>query len=409
MPLGRADDMIILGNGLKVNALSFETLLDAQPGVMRSAVLATPDNMSIMALIQSSPKKLLAHREAASIVATVNLSFSSDKRVPLDNVYIVPMLPITTKLTLHRKRLKVILKGVSGVEEVIRRIEGLVPQRTSKEPGSVVKPVENVQKKEAAAAPTPTSTTTDIETLSEVAKALSSVLDAPLSHFLNPSLEITNLSLSSIAMVRVAKALKEKFGIDVPPARMYGLKTIGDICQLVRVEKTEASGATIADNRELSSTSDSGPAPLNDALVISGISLRLPRGINTLSLMWEALNAPDLFISIPSKRPESRWKSSPETETKSKTYPSLWLENLDIEAVESFATFFGMMPSDVRAMTPNARISLLLGYEAIQDAGIAPKSLGGKNWGVFTALNDSGWRERLISKTDIEGVSVLPI
>ncbi|PFH50122.1 hypothetical protein AMATHDRAFT_145969, partial [Amanita thiersii Skay4041] len=60
-------------------------------------------------------------------------------------------------------------------------------------------------------------------------------------------------------------------------------------------------------------------------------------------------------------------------------------------------------------MSPNARLALKLGYEAIEDAGIAPTTLNGKSWGVFTAVNDSGWGKKRMKILDLndyaEGLS----
>ena len=82
---------------------------------------------------------------------------------------------------------------------------------------------------------------------------------------------------------------------------------------------------------------------------------------------------------------------------------SLWLDDLNLDAVDDFAEFFNLSPNEVRAMSPNARIGLQLGYEALEDANVAPRSLAGKSWSVFTAVNDSGWREHQISTKSIEG------
>ena len=46
----------------------------------------------------------------------------------------------------------------------------------------------------------------------------------------------------------------------------------------------------------------------------------------------------------------------------------------------------------------------LAGGTSIEDSGIAPKSLSGKNWGVFTSVNDSGWKEQRVEELDLKGV-----
>ena len=70
-----------------------------------------------------------------------------------------------------------------------------------------------------------------------------------------------------------------------------------------------------------------------------------------------------------------------------------WLEDDILENSDSLSLFFGIPPAELDAMPPNSRLILQMGYAALQDAGIAPKSLSGQPWAIYTSMNESGWNE----------------
>ncbi|EPQ51410.1 hypothetical protein GLOTRDRAFT_49200 [Gloeophyllum trabeum ATCC 11539] len=80
-----------------------------------------------------------------------------------------------------------------------------------------------------------------------------------------------------------------------------------------------------------------------------------------------------------------------------------WLDLRPLDDVHSFSTFFNIPPPEAAAMSPNARLVMQHGYNALEDAGMAPRSVSGRRWGIFTSLNDSGWREYRFSKLSLQG------
>ena len=139
-----------------------------------------------------------------------------------------------------------------------------------------------------------------------------------------------------------------------------------------------------------------------DSLAVTGMSCCFPGGVRSTAGLWSALLDPKSHrTQVPLSTSSSRWSSMPELDCK--LPPVMWLDDDTLSAKESLAEFFNLSPRDISGMNPNSRLALQLGYQAIEDAAIAPKSLRGKAWGVYTSVNDSGWRERGASKSDIHG------
>ncbi|EPQ51312.1 thiolase-like protein, partial [Gloeophyllum trabeum ATCC 11539] len=136
---------------------------------------------------------------------------------------------------------------------------------------------------------------------------------------------------------------------------------------------------------------------------IAGAACRLPGGIDSLDKLWSVLLHPEDFAAqLGTAAPSSRWKADLNDEL-----PMGWLSEPLLDDDISFSEFFNISPADVKCMSPNARLVLQLAYNAIEDAGIAPRSLVGQKWSVYTSTNDSCWREMKQGDPGPEGVRTL--
>jgi polyketide synthase PksN len=75
-----------------------------------------------------------------------------------------------------------------------------------------------------------------------------------------------------------------------------------------------------------------------------------------------------------------------------------------IDDVDAFDhEFFGLLPKVVHNMDPQQRIMLELAWSCLEDAGVAPSTLRGRNVGVFTGVTHHDYKELLASaKVQIE-------
>ncbi|XP_070493817.1 fatty acid synthase-like [Chironomus tepperi] len=107
-----------------------------------------------------------------------------------------------------------------------------------------------------------------------------------------------------------------------------------------------------------------------DDIVISGVSGRFPNSRNLDQLSYNLFNKIDMV-----DEKETRWRHT------NAEVPRRMGKTLDIEKFD--ASFFGVNYRHARTMDPQGRIILEHAFESILDAGISPKTLKGKNVGVF--------------------------
>ncbi|KAL4262184.1 hypothetical protein AB1N83_005909 [Pleurotus pulmonarius] len=391
--VGRLDDIIILSSGLKVDAPPLEKIITAIPGIQCSAILANKSGDALVALVLPSPSAMsLKMDEIISSVQRVNESLPLTKRLHRGNIVIVEELPKTTKGVVNKKLLRKAIAQARRDSDVHELFGGY------KDRGWL-----NSNGVSEESSPSETPDMSDI--LGRVVKVLSHTLSLPATHF-EPKDSLADLALTSLLSTMLARALQTEFDVPITAARLYGLHSVEDIGQFIAaaLRVSTVPSPSFADSPTPIGI-DSTVSATESIVVISGASCRFTGGIDNLDSFWSSLLAPEVFLrSCSQRRPESRWpKNHPQ---EAQMHPSYWLDDEMLNNTHSFSNFFKLTPRDVRAMSPNARLVLQLGYEAIQDAGIAPQSLRGKNWGVFTSVNESGWRLREYSDTKLQDYSL---
>ncbi|XP_047360366.1 fatty acid synthase-like [Vespa velutina] len=118
------------------------------------------------------------------------------------------------------------------------------------------------------------------------------------------------------------------------------------------------------------------PRNVNEDIVISGFSGRLPESSNIEEFKTQLFEGIDLITDD-----ERRWTSG---------IYGLPTRSGKIKDLTSFdATFFGVHAKQAHVMDPQLRMLLEITYEAIIDAGINPVSLKGTRTGVFIGVSSS--------------------
>ena len=125
-------------------------------------------------------------------------------------------------------------------------------------------------------------------------------------------------------------------------------------------------------------------ARMNPIAVI-GMACRLPGGIDSPDLLWDAvLRGDDLITEIPADRWDADEYYDPEPGVPGRSV-SRWGGFLDdIAGFDS--EFFGIGEREATAIDPQHRLLLETSWEAVEHAGLAPKSLAGSLTGVFVGL-----------------------
>ncbi len=124
-----------------------------------------------------------------------------------------------------------------------------------------------------------------------------------------------------------------------------------------------------------------------DLPCIVGVACRLPGGVLHYDTLWSVFSRGD-------------WHATSQPPPESRNFASFRAANPAVkggwigeEGVESFdPLFFGIPLAEAATLRPNVRLGLELTYEALENAGIAPASLRGKNVAVAIGVGtEDGW------------------
>ncbi|EKG18983.1 Beta-ketoacyl synthase [Macrophomina phaseolina MS6] len=125
------------------------------------------------------------------------------------------------------------------------------------------------------------------------------------------------------------------------------------------------------------------------------MACRVAGGNHSPEQLWESILAQrDASTEIPSWRwePYQRRDSRNAKELKKTTNRGYFLD-----ALENFdPAFFGISPKEAEQMDPQQRLSLEVAWEALENAGIDPKSLSGSDTAVFMGVNSDDYSKLLL-------------
>lgn len=121
-------------------------------------------------------------------------------------------------------------------------------------------------------------------------------------------------------------------------------------------------------------------------IAIIGMACRLPGGIDSPDQLWEALlRGDDLVTEIPPDRWDADQYYDPEPGVPGRSVCK-WGAFLD-DVAGFDPEFFGINEREAAAMDPQHRLLLETSWEAMEQAGLTPKTMAGSLTGVFVGLN----------------------
>ncbi|GGP76094.1 type I polyketide synthase [Streptomyces abikoensis] len=133
----------------------------------------------------------------------------------------------------------------------------------------------------------------------------------------------------------------------------------------------------------------------DDSVAIVGMGCRFPGGINSPETFWDFLVGGKVAVE---PTPEDRWRPY----TKINPEFSEALRKADrpgnfIGDVDGFdAEFFGITPREAEFMDPQQRLVLEVAWEALEHAGMPPRSVGGSDAGVYIGTCSDDYGRRLL-------------
>lgn len=125
------------------------------------------------------------------------------------------------------------------------------------------------------------------------------------------------------------------------------------------------------------------------------MACRVAGGNHSPEQLWDSIMAQrDASSDIPSWRWEPYKRRDPRNirELKKTTSRGYFLD-----AIENFdPAFFGISPKEAEQMDPQQRLSLEIAWEALENAGVDPKSLSGTDTAVFMGVNSDDYSKLLL-------------
>ncbi|MEX5720033.1 type I polyketide synthase [Geodermatophilus maliterrae] len=138
-----------------------------------------------------------------------------------------------------------------------------------------------------------------------------------------------------------------------------------------------------------------------DPVAVVGMSCRFAGGIDSPGEYWDLLREGGNTIG---RVPEDRWRPYAErglqhaAAVRDATPFGAFLD--DVRGFD--AEFFGITPREAALMDPQQRIVLELAWEALEDAGIPPRTLAGTDTGVYMGVGADDYGRRLLE--DLPGI-----
>ncbi|MBF6150371.1 SDR family NAD(P)-dependent oxidoreductase, partial [Nocardia nova] len=187
-----------------------------------------------------------------------------------------------------------------------------------------------------------------------------------------------DLGFDSLAAVRFRNGLGAATGVALPSTLVFDHPTPR---ALTRYLLTELTG-------------DESPAPrrspvaarADEPLAVVGMGCRFPGGVASPEDLWHLVaEGRDVVTDFPADRGwdiERLYDPQPGVAGKSSTRFGGFLDGV----AEFDAAFFGIGPREAVETDPQQRLLLEVTWEALESAGIDPKSLHGSDTGVFTGL-----------------------
>ncbi|MEU3902158.1 SDR family NAD(P)-dependent oxidoreductase, partial [Streptomyces sp. NPDC029519] len=211
-----------------------------------------------------------------------------------------------------------------------------------------------------------------------------------------------DLGFDSLAAVKLRNRLADATGIEgLSASVVFDYPKPALLAGHLRTELLHAEADTDA------SSSPTGPATAPDPdepIAIVAMSCRLPGGVESPEDLWRLVaEKRDAISGFPVDRDwdlDGLYHPDPDHQGTSYARTGGFLH----DAAKFDADLFGISPREALAMDPQQRLLLETSWEALERAGIDPRSTGGKDIGVFTGIVHHDYVSRLgQAPEDVEG------
>ncbi|MFC3965746.1 type I polyketide synthase, partial [Nocardia jiangsuensis] len=195
------------------------------------------------------------------------------------------------------------------------------------------------------------------------------------------------LGIDSLTAIELAGELSRAAGVAVPSTLVFDYPTV-----------TATAGFIVRKLFPDIESDEPGPrhrTASDEPLALVGMACRLPGGVASPEQFWRLIaEGGDAIGGFPEDRGwdlDALYDPDPETAGTTYARDGGFLH----DAGRFDAGFFGISPREALAMDPQQRLLLETGWEALENAGIDPKSLRGSDTGVFAGASYHDYATRL--------------
>ena len=242
----------------------------------------------------------------------------------------------------------------------------------------------------AASAAATASNPTDLEQL--VLECTARVVRLPVSK-LARDMRFSEVGLDSLYMKDLAAALAAELGIAVSPTAFFQHQTAAELAAQLYPAWSAAAPQPQA---VPAATGTSAPAPaangspLHEPIAIIGISGRFPASDDVAGLWRHLIAGDDCITEVPAERWD--WRAYAAAGGEHDRSASRW--GGFMPGISHFdSAFFGISPRESVYMDPQHRLFLQGTWSALEDAGIRPSTLAGRQVGVWAGAQPNEYMQ----------------